>query len=71
MRSHNATAILTEAIMSGSILDLVFHVNPVLSAYHHEAVFMDASYNNLFDTLLGEFDAFDSMLSFMLKTRIF
>ena len=70
-RSHNvsvhATAILTEAIKSVSILDLDSHVNAVLSARHHDA----ANLNQLFDSLLENLMVFVSVLSSMLKIRIF
>ena len=61
-RSHNvsvhATATLTKVIKNGAVLDLDCHVNAVLSASHHDAMSRDVSYNQLFDSLLGEFDSF-------------
>ena len=39
------------------MLDLEPYVNAVLSA-HHNPIFRDASYNQLCDSLLEEFDGF-------------
>ena len=61
-RSHNAsvhaTAILTELLRKVTSCDLDSHVNAVLNARHRDAVSRDASYNQLFDSLSGEFDVF-------------
>ena len=53
----------------GSILDLDSHMNTVLSACHHNTVYRDASYNQLFDSLLGEFDAFQQCAILLAKDQ--
>ena len=54
----HSTVTLTKAIKNGAILELDCHVNAVLSARHHDAISRVVSYNQLFDSLLREFDSF-------------
>ena len=52
-------------------MNLNSHVNGVLNALHHDAISRDVSYNQLFDSYWENLMFFDSMLSSVLKIRIF
>ena len=63
----HATANLTAIIKQGSTFNLNSHVNTVLVARHQDAFSRGACYEQQFDSLLSDFNAFHQRAIFCAK----